>query len=197
MSGDTSAPPGFDDATSRHISRNGGLVAYSDSSWNKSDHLGRNMFGYVVYLYGGPISFTSKRLNVVAMSSAEAEYAAASAACRELTFVRNVLTDLGFKLQGPTVLAVDNQAAIAIAENIGVTARNKHFKDCIHYFRHEVEHRSVLPKFVGTKFQRADGFTKALDKMLSRSWTDTVVDTKDRKPIAKSVMRKRYRYHKR
>ena len=90
------------------------------------------MFGYVVYFMGAPVSFAAKRLKVVAMSSAEAEYAAAAYACKEIVFVRNVLSDLGFRITGPTVLAVDNQAAIKIAENAGVTARNKHFGDAIH-----------------------------------------------------------------
>ena len=47
-----------------------------------------------VYLMGGLISFASKNLKVVALSSAEAEYAAASYTCKELTFVRNILNDL-------------------------------------------------------------------------------------------------------
>ena len=194
ITGKKSAPIGFDSDTSSRIASNNGLVAYSDSSWNKSDQLGRNMFGYIIYLYGGPICFTSKRLNVVALSSAEAEYAAAAASCKEIHFIRNVLTDLDIKLQGPTILAVDNQAAIKIAENMGVTARNKHFKDTIHYFRDQVDHQCVKPVYVSTRDQLADGLTKALDKTNSRTWTDHVVFTKDRKSLAKSVARKRYRY---
>ena len=194
ISGKTSSPNGFDASTSSHISSHHGLVAYSDASWNKTDDFGRNMFGYVVYLYGGPISFTSKRMNVVALSSAEAEYAAAAAACKEIHFIRNVLTDLGVSCPGPTILSVDNQAAIKISENLGVTARNKHFKDTIHYFRDRVEHLAVKPIFVTTNHQRADGFTKALDKSTSRTWTDLVVNTYGRKALAKSVARRRYRY---
>ena len=104
------------------------------------------------------------------MSSAEAEYAAASYACREVVFVRNVLVDLGFSLSHPTVLCVDNRAAIEIAHNIGVTSRNKHFVDAIHYFRHLVDHRVVIPSHVLTKSQRADGFTKCLGKSPYKEW---------------------------
>ena len=89
---------------------------------------------------------------------------------------------------------MDNQAAIKIVENVGVTARNKHFTDVIHYFRHCVDHRSVKTIYVDTLSQRADGFTKALDKTTSRKWTDVVVDTHGRKFLAKSVMRRRHRY---
>ena len=123
-----------------------------------------------------------------------AAYAAAAAVCKELHFVRNVITDLGFTITGPIVVAVDNQAAIQISENVGVTARNKHFKDTIHYFRDRVEHHAVKPVFVTTLDQRADGYTKALEKTASRTWTDMVVNTNNRKAIAKSVARRRYRY---
>ena len=129
------------------------------------------MFGYVIYLYGAPISFAAKNLKIVALSSAEAEYAAASYACKECQFVRKVLSDIGFAPKGPVVLAVDNQAAIKIAENVGVTARTKHFVDAIHYFRHLVDHRVVVPTFVRTNHQCADGFTKPLGKSLFREWT--------------------------
>ena len=119
---------------------------------------------------GAPICFTSKQLRVVALSSAEAEYAAASYTCREIVFVRNVLVDLGFQIQLPTVLCVDNKAAIEIAHNLGVTSRNKHFTDAIHYFRHLVDHRVVVPTHVASQHQRADGFTKCLGKSAFKVW---------------------------
>ena len=103
------------------------------------------------------------------MSSAEAEYAAALYACREVIFVHNVFVDLGFSLSHPTILCVDNRAAIEIA-HIGVTSRNKHFVDAIHYFRHLVDHQVVIPSHVLIKSQRADGFTKCLGKSHYKEW---------------------------
>ena len=164
------APSGIDPSMRESISASGGLVAFSDSTWRRPNHLGFNMFGFVVYFMGAPISFTSKQLRVVALSSAEAEYAAASYTCRELVFVRNVLIDLGFQLKHPTVLCVDNKAAIEIAHNLGVTSRNKHFVDAIHYFRHLVDHRIVVPTHVAAQHQRADGFTKCLGKSPFKLW---------------------------
>ena len=146
------------------------MVMYSDASWHKPNKLGYNMFGYVLYLFGAPVSFAAKNLKVVALSSAEAEYAAAAYACKELVFVRSLCDFLGVKLDGPTVMCVDNKAAIQIAENLGVTGRNKHFQDTLHYFRHLVDHRVVTPVFVTTKHQRADGFTKPLTSSAHKSW---------------------------
>jgi hypothetical protein len=135
--------------------------------------LGFNMFGFVIYFYGGPISFTSKRLKIVALSSAKAEYAAASYTCKEISFVRNVCNDIDVPLDGATVLAVDNEAAIKIVENMGVTGRNKHFDDSLHYIRYLYDHRAIKPVYVTTKNQRADGFTKPLEKSPFTLWTKT------------------------
>ena len=168
--GKRDVPIGVDVKYHDNIRTNGGLVGFSDSTWRSSSSKGYNLFGYVVYFMGSPVSYVSKHLRVVALSSAEAEYAAASYACKEIVFIRNVLNDLGFKISSPTILAVDNKAAIAIAENLGVTARNKHFSDAIHYFRHLVDHRIIIPTHVSTKYQHADGFTKCLSKTPYREW---------------------------
>jgi hypothetical protein len=71
---------------------------------------------------------------------------------------------------------VDNQAAIKIAQNMGVTARNKHFVDAIHYFRHQVDHRVVHPTFVTTNHQWADGFTKPLELKKFKIWRKWLID---------------------
>ena len=167
--GTTTAPEGLRHASEIN-STNCGFVAYSDSSWHKPDELGYNMFGYSVFMFGGPVAFAAKRLKVVAHSSAEAEYAASSYACKEVAFVRNVCVELGVGLHGPVCLAVDNEAAIKIAENRGVTGRTKHFSDAIHYVRHMLDHNIIKVHYVATNHQLADGFTKPLDKSKFRSW---------------------------
>ena len=63
------------------IANNSGFTAYSDSSWHKPDELGYDMFGYMIFLFGGPVAFAAKRLKVVATSTAEAEYMALSSQC--------------------------------------------------------------------------------------------------------------------
>ena len=173
-SGSTSAPEGLSPA--EEIGSNSGFVAYSDSSWHKPDELGYNMFGYSVFLFGGLVAFAAKRLKVVAHSSAEAEYAASSYASKEIAFVRNVCCELDLDLlHGPVCLAVDNKAAITIAENRGVTGRTKHFSDAIHYVRHMIDHLIIKVRYVSTNHQLADGFTKPLDKYKFRAWCERIL----------------------
>ena len=173
----TDAFPGLENPRlAKNIAGNQGFQAYSDASWHKPDELGFNSFGYVIYLFGGPVSFASKKLKVVALSSAEAEYAAASYTCKEVEFVRNLLRDLGFPLLQRVVLAVDNSAAKQICENMGVTGRTKHFQDAIHYVRHLYDHNKIHIEHVRTHLQRADGFTKPLDKLLFLPWRSALVN---------------------
>ena len=140
------------------IRRNAGLHAYSDSTWTAP----KSICGYAVFRSGGPIAWSSRKLHIIADSTALAEYSAASAASKELSFVRNILYELGAVVHGPVVLAVDNKAAIKITEERGVSKLTKHFDFAAHRIRDEVEHMRLRCHFVDTESQLADIFTKAL-----------------------------------
>ena len=111
---------------------------------------------------GGPISYVSKSLKS-AEYTAEAEYAAAYQSTRDVIFVRNLCSDMGYELKGKLALAVDNEAAVKIAYNHGVTARNKHFDRAFHLIRQEITYQRLVVFHVKTRLQRADLLTKALD----------------------------------
>ena len=137
-----------------------------------------------------PVSFVSKTLKSAA-SSAEAEYAAAYEASREIHFIRNLCDDLGFTLNGDLMLGVDNTAAIDIAYNMGTTARNKHFLRVFHNIRDDIMYGRITMLFVRTEEQRADMFTKALSKVSfekCRDWhvhTRTVANAAEKKSMQK------------
>ena len=81
---------------------------------------------------------------------------------------------MGFTLEGALVLLVDNTAAVDVAYNMGVTARTKHFDMCVHYFRDEVQFLRIVPAHVLTAYQRADGYTKGLDKTRYLHWLHSI-----------------------
>ena len=66
-------------------------------------------------------------------------------------------------LKGKLCLAVDNEAAVKIAYNHGVTARNKHFKRVFHLIREEITFQRMCVFHVRTHLQLADLLTKMLD----------------------------------
>ena len=57
----------------------------------------------------------------------------------------------------------------------GVTARNKHFSDAVHYVRHEYDHGRIRLVFVTTDKQRADGFTKPLESAAFHKWRRHII----------------------
>ena len=89
--------------------------------------------------------------------------------------MRAMCNELDLEMKGAVALHVDNEAAIKIAENRGVSGRNKHFIDAIHYIRHMIDHLYVKVFYVPTADQLADGFTKPLDKSKFRSWSSRLM----------------------
>ena len=73
-------------------------------------------------------------------------------------------------------VGVDNTAALDVAENLGVTARTKHFDQAIHYFRDLTQLKRIVGEHILTSFQRADGFTKGLDRTKHIEWVKGLYD---------------------
>jgi len=123
------------------------------------------MAGYVVILNGGVISYyASKKLKIVAMSSCEAEYSAASMAAKDLVFVRNLCRDLNFEIHAQVMLYVDNSACIDVCKDPGVNSKTKHFNRAIHFIRDEYNCLRVDISFVPTAYNMVDHLTKVLQK---------------------------------
>ena len=158
FSNDESSFAGLDADRSR-INDNLGFACFSDASWGGK----APAYGFCCFLANGPVSFAAKKLKS-AESSCEAEYSAAYQAAREISFLRNVLEDIGFGTMGATVLGVDNTAAIDVANDYGVTARTKHFERVVHFLRETVSDLRIKLVFVRTVNQLADIFTKPLGK---------------------------------
>ena len=123
------------------------LTAYFDSDWASCPFTRRSTTGFCLLLGKSLISWKSKKQNVVARSSAEAEYRAMAHTACELTWMAALLKDMGVQI--PTaVLHCDNVAAISIAANPVQHERTKHIELDCHYIRDKVHSGDIITKYV-------------------------------------------------
>ena len=113
-------------------------------------------------LAGVAIVYASRRQKCIALSSTEAEIIAASAASCEVSYVRQLLFELGLPPSGPTVLNVDNSGAIELSRDRKSCNRSRHVDRRFFKVR-ELECEGIVTvKHVPTDDNVADILTKAL-----------------------------------
>lgn len=136
---------------------------YTDADWGSSPDDRRSVSGFVFLMAGGAVSWSSKRQPTVALSTAEAEYMAASHGAKEAMWLRRLVADTGGELNSVRVLG-DNQGAIALTKNPVFHARTKHIDIHHHFVRERVSEGSVVAEYVPTGENIADAMTKALPR---------------------------------
>ena len=104
------------------------LVGFTDSDWAGSLDDRKSTSGYIFCLGSNVIAWSSKKQKTVALSSAEAEYIAATDAACEAIWLRRLLSDLQQKIEEPTVICCDNMSTIAMTKNPVFHARTKHIE---------------------------------------------------------------------
>jgi len=109
------------------------------------------------------VSWSSKKQNSVALSTAEAEYVAAGACYAQLLWMKRTLSDYGCEFSKIPLLC-DNESAIKLANNPVQHFRTKHI-DIRHHFLIDHEAKGdIAIRHVRTDKQLADTFTKPLDE---------------------------------
>ena len=94
------------------------IVGYSDVDWAGSPTNRRSTSRYCVFIRGNLISWKSKKQDVVARSSAEAEYRAMALATCELIWLKHLLQELIFGKDEQMKLICDNQVVLHISSNL-------------------------------------------------------------------------------
>jgi hypothetical protein len=142
-----------------------GLIGYSDSDHASDLSTRRSCTGYVFTLFGGAISWASKLQPTVAVSTAEAEYMAASAAVKEALWIRRLISVFE-PVSGPVLIKTDNQAALALTKNPIISPQSKHIDIQLHFARDRVLRGEVVFEYCPTADMAADFLTKpvCLDK---------------------------------
>jgi hypothetical protein len=108
------------------------LVGFSDSDMAGDPVDMKSTSGMIYFLSNNPITWQSSKQKVVALSSCEAEYIAAStAACQGVWLARLMGELLDTKVSAPLQM-VDNKAAISLIKNHVLHDRSKHIETKFH-----------------------------------------------------------------
>ena len=143
------------------------LLGYSDADWAGCHESRKSTSGYVFKFCGGAISWSSRKQTVVATSTCEAEYTALSEACKEATWLRQVVADVLGSQNDPTItIGCDNAGTIAFAHNQSITRRNKHVDVKYHFVRDATTRGVVSLVHCPTAEMPADILTKPLGRIL-------------------------------
>ncbi|CAL2254196.1 unnamed protein product [Prunus armeniaca] len=132
------------------------VIGYTDADWARSQTDRQSTSCYFTFVGGNLVTWHSKKQNVVARSSAEAEYRGMAHGVCELLWIKHVLTKLGFKPKKPMKLYCDNIAAINIAHNPVQHDRTKHVEVDRHFIKERLEDKTLQFPFVKSEDQLVD-----------------------------------------
>ncbi|XP_051134932.1 secreted RxLR effector protein 161-like [Andrographis paniculata] len=114
------------------------LIGFTDSDWAGCCDDRKSTTGGCFYIGDNIVSWSSKKQNSIALSTAEAEYIAAGSCCAQLLWIRQMLHDYGI-VQDSFTLFCDNTSAINIFKNPVQHGRTKHINIRYHFIRDLVE----------------------------------------------------------
>jgi hypothetical protein len=140
----------------------GGIEAFVDSDWASCKDTRKSVGGHLFKLAGAAISWKCKRQAVVALSTSEAEFVAASKAAQEAMYLMRMLLELDEMINEGILMHEDNEGCIELADHPTCSDRTKHIDIRVYFLRQAKEDGYVRLISCPTSEMTADFLTKAL-----------------------------------
>ena len=139
------------------------IYVYVDASYNCYAD-GKGHYGYTICIgrYNGSIFAKSSKMKIIALSSTEAEYVALCHAVSQVIFLRELLKQLGFFGNRPSVIFEDNLSCIKMVYGQLNHHTTKHINVRYHFTKDQVQKNNVEIRYCPTKEMIADVLTKPL-----------------------------------
>lgn len=141
------------------------FIGYSDSDLAGDIDTSKSTTGTMFFLRKCLVSWQSVKQQVVALSSCEAEYIAATTASTQALWLARLLGDLLGKEAQAVELRVDSKSALALAKNPVFQERSKHIRIKYHFIRSCLDEGSIKAGYINTQDQLADFLTKSLGRV--------------------------------
>ena len=112
--------------------------------FNNNDYVGdpvsrQSISGFILYVFGIPVSWWSKSQKSVSLSSSKVEYITLSEAVKEVMFDAQLLESMQIVFKYPVMVRIDNEVAIFMASNITTTSHTKHVDIWYKYVNEYIE----------------------------------------------------------
>jgi histone deacetylase 1/2 len=147
-----------------HITRGTSFAfhGFTDADWAESIDDRRSMGGYLVFFGQTPISWKSGKQRTTIPSSTEAEYKALANGIAEVIWLQYLLTDLQVPSVSAPTIWCNNLGATYLSANPIFHAHTKHVEVDYHFIRDWVTKKKIQIRFIPSRDQFADVFTKPL-----------------------------------
>ena len=149
------------------------LEGYTDVDRAMQEHR-HAISGYIFLIDGAAISWSFKKQELVTLSTAEAEYVAATHAAKEAIQLHKLLGKVLPDFTAPTPFYCDNQAAIKLATDDNYHVRTKHIDVRYHFIRQTAASGVIKLLYCHTEDIIADLLTKALSKGKTVAFTSSL-----------------------
>ncbi|KAG5716206.1 hypothetical protein E4T56_gene10740 [Termitomyces sp. T112] len=138
------------------------FIAFADADHSSNLDNGQLTTGSILLVTSGTVSWMSKLQTIVALSSMEAEFVAASETGHELCWLRNFLADIGMPQSIPLMLNLDNQSAILVSKQPEHMGCLKHLDQHWFWLQQAIYNSKIRLIYIPSSNMAADLLTKTL-----------------------------------
>lgn len=137
------------------------VTGYSNADYGGDYDNCKSMGAYVFIIGTRAVSWATKKQNMTALSTTEAEYIALTQAMKEAVWLCLLINNLGGNLASVPILG-DNQGSLALAHNLAFHNCTKHIDVQYHFMHEKILDGMISIELLSTKFMIVDALTKVL-----------------------------------
>jgi hypothetical protein len=147
---------------------------YSDADWGGDLATRRSTTGEAILLCGGVIIHQSKRQTTVADSTVVAETNALCTVVKDVLWLRDFLSWLGYPAESSSIVWCDNKGTVRNTEEGALRHKTKHMDLKYMFLRDLIKDGHISVKYLPTRLQLADLFTKPLKWIKFNQFRDSI-----------------------
>ncbi|MBW0499868.1 hypothetical protein O181_039583 [Austropuccinia psidii MF-1] len=102
-------------------------IGWADADYANSTITHKSTSGYVITLFGNPVSWSTQKQSIVAQSTTESELVEVKKCAKQVQWMSNLLTSIGIDICTPVLLNY-NAGAVLIAQEAKLNLNAKHIE---------------------------------------------------------------------